>query len=79
MGLAWRHIPCWPSCNWAPAPLIYHGGSNGLNLAHIWLAPQQDFGLVLVTNIGGHQADQALSTLAPELYQKFAPPSAAKP
>ena len=71
-ALGWGEV----TVPWAPAPLIYHGGSNGLNLAHIWLAPQQDFGLVLVTNIGGDQADQAFHALAPELYQKFALPPA---
>ena len=66
---------------WASAPLIYHGGSNGMNLAHIYLDSERDFAMVLVTNIGGDQADQAFHALAPELYQKFAPPpgTAVKP
>jgi hypothetical protein len=36
--------------------------------------------MVLVTNIGGAQADQAFHALAPELYKKLAatPPSAAQ-
>lgn len=57
---------------WADHPLIYHGGSNEKNLAHIWLDPQQDFAMVIVTNIGGRQADQALRELAPMLYRKYA-------
>jgi CubicO group peptidase (beta-lactamase class C family) len=59
---------------WAPEPLIYHGGSNGKNLAHIWIEPKHDFAMVLVTNIGGPKADEALRTLVPELYQQFASP-----
>ncbi|MHB8069033.1 MAG: serine hydrolase domain-containing protein [Desulfobaccales bacterium] len=57
---------------WAPTRLKSHSGSNGKNLAQIWLDPQRDFALVLVTNIGGEQADQAFQALAPELYKKFA-------
>lgn len=57
---------------WSPTPLKYHSGSNVKNLAQIWLDPQRDFAMVLVTNIGGEQADQAFQALAPELYKKFA-------
>jgi CubicO group peptidase (beta-lactamase class C family) len=64
---------------WAPHPLPFPGGSNVMNLAHIWLDPQSDFALVLVTNIGGDEADKAFQALTPELYKKFAPlPSAPK-
>ncbi len=69
-ALGWGEL----TVDWAPAPLIFHGGSNVKNLAHIWLEPQRDFAMVLVTNIGGDQADQAFHALAPELYKKFAPP-----
>ena len=55
-----------------PGLLLYHGGSNEKNLAHIWLEPQQDFAMVLVTNIGGSKANDALNALAPELYSRFA-------
>jgi len=58
--------------DWAPEPLLYHGGSNQKNLAHIWLEPRRDFAMVLVTNISGSKADEALFTLAPELYGRFA-------
>ena len=58
--------------DWAPEPLLYHGGSNQKNLAHIWLEPRRDFAMVLVTNISGSKADEALFALAPELYGRFA-------
>ena len=67
-GLGWAELPV----DWAPEPLLYHGGSNTKNLAHIWLEPQRDFAMVLVTNVGGHKANEALLGLAPELYAKFA-------
>ncbi len=57
---------------WAPTRLITHSGSNTKNLAQIWLDLQRDFAMVLVTNFGGEQADQAFQALTPELYKKFA-------
>lgn len=57
--------------DWAPRPLVFHGGSNGLNLAQAWLDPETGFAMVLVTNIGGMKADEALNSLAGELYKKF--------
>jgi hypothetical protein len=73
-ALGWGEL----TVDWAPTLLKYHSGSNGKNLAQVWLNPQRDFGMVLVTNIGGEQADQAFQALAPELYKKFiAAPSTA--
>jgi CubicO group peptidase (beta-lactamase class C family) len=56
---------------WAPYPLLSHGGSNGMNLAHIWLDTKRDFAIVITTNIGGPKADEALRALVSELYPKF--------
>jgi CubicO group peptidase (beta-lactamase class C family) len=67
-GLGWAEM----LVEWAPAPLLYHGGSNGMNLAHIWIDPKSDFAMVMVTNIGGAKADRALFALAPGLYARFA-------
>jgi CubicO group peptidase (beta-lactamase class C family) len=53
---------------WAPYPLLYHGGSNGMNLAHIWLDTKRDFAIVITTNISGQKANEALFALASELY-----------
>lgn len=57
--------------DWAPYPLIYHGGSNEMNLAHIWIDTKRDFAMVAVTNIGGQKANEALFALARELYTKY--------
>jgi CubicO group peptidase (beta-lactamase class C family) len=62
--------------DWAAEPLLYHGGSNGKNVAHIWLEPARDVALVLVTNIGGQRAEEGLHALAAELYARFAAPGA---
>jgi hypothetical protein len=58
--------------DWAPEPLLFHGGSNQKNLAHIGFEPSRDFAMVLVTNISGSKADEALFSLASELYGRFA-------
>lgn len=67
-ALGWGEL----TVDWAPEPLLYHGGSNGKNLAHIWLDTKRDFAMVIVTNIGGPKAKEALFALAPELYARFA-------
>jgi CubicO group peptidase (beta-lactamase class C family) len=57
--------------DWAPAPVITHTGSNTMNLAIAMFWPDTDFGFVMMTNIAGAAADQALSKLAVELYKGF--------
>lgn len=69
-GLGWGQL----DVEWAPAPLLYHGGSNGKNLAHIWIEPGRDFAMVVVANISHPRANEAFFALAPALYKKFAPP-----
>jgi len=56
---------------WAKGPFLTHAGSNGINLAHIVLDPRTDFGMVLMTNIGGKKADEALRGLEEELYKRY--------
>jgi CubicO group peptidase (beta-lactamase class C family) len=56
---------------WAPGPLLYHGGSNGLNLAHIWIDRNRDLAIVTATNISGRKADEGLLALVRELYTQF--------
>jgi CubicO group peptidase (beta-lactamase class C family) len=57
----------------SPKPLLFHGGSNELNVADIFIQPEHDFGMVLMTNVGGRKADDALKALSAELYKSFAP------
>lgn len=57
--------------SWAAAPAITHTGSNTMNLATAMFWPGADFGFVMMTNIGGQPADEALRKLAAELYKKF--------
>lgn len=69
-ALGWGEL----TVDWAPYPLLYHGGSNSMNLAHIWLDTKLDFAMVIVTNISGQKANAAFLALANELYTKFAKP-----
>ena len=55
-------------------PFLFHGGSNQLNVADVFLQPQHDFGMVMMTNVGGRKADDALKALAEELYKRFSEP-----
>jgi hypothetical protein len=57
--------------DWAPHPLLYHGGSNSMNLAHIWIDTKSDLAIVIVANISGPKANAAFLALAKELYTKF--------
>jgi CubicO group peptidase (beta-lactamase class C family) len=67
-GLGWGQV----SVEWAPGPLLFHGGSNEMNLAYVWVDPKRDFAIVLVTNVGGKKAEEALLKLSAALYAKFA-------
>jgi CubicO group peptidase (beta-lactamase class C family) len=59
--------------SWAAAPSITHSGSNTLNLATATFWPGTDFGFVMVTNLSGKPADEALRKLAAELNKEFSP------
>lgn len=66
-ALGWVEV----QVDWAKEPLLYHSGSNGMNLAHIFLQPKNDFAMVLMTNTGGGKADEAFGALAEELYKRY--------
>jgi len=55
-----------------PNPLVYHGGSNTMNLAHIWLDPKLDFAMVVTTNVSTKKATEALNEIAGKLYNQYA-------
>ncbi len=57
----------------APDPFLTHAGSNNMNLATIFLMPEQDYGMVIATNVSGTKADDALKGAAAELYDGFGP------
>lgn len=78
-ALGWGQL----AVDWAPEPLLFHGGSNGKNLAYIWVEPSRDLAMVMMTNISGPRADEALRAVSAELYKRYAtaevPTPAAEP
>lgn len=66
-AFGWAEI----AVDWASYPLLYHGGSNEMNLAHIWIDTRRDLAIVITTNIGGPKANTALLELARALYIQF--------
>lgn len=66
-ALGWGEV----TVDWAPRPLLYHGGSNDMNVAQIWIDPGRDAALVLMTNIGGARAEDGLRALAEDLYRRY--------
>ncbi|MDQ7826999.1 MAG: serine hydrolase domain-containing protein [Candidatus Eremiobacteraeota bacterium] len=56
---------------WAAHPLLFHGGSNGLNFAEICVDTEKDLGIVILTNMGGKNADAAVKEIQKELYRKY--------
>jgi CubicO group peptidase (beta-lactamase class C family) len=67
-GLGWGTV----SLPFAPEPLIFHGGSNNMNLAYIVLQPKQELGVVTMTNISGPKANDALMAITELLYKRYA-------
>ncbi|WP_417389293.1 serine hydrolase domain-containing protein [Gimesia sp.] len=59
----------WVTVDWAPYPLLYHGGSNGKNLAQVWIDKKKDIAIVIMTNISNPKADATLREIAKELYE----------
>lgn len=52
---------------WAGGKALTHAGSNGMWYSVIWLAPQRDFGIIVLTNQGGESAEKACDDVASAL------------
>jgi CubicO group peptidase (beta-lactamase class C family) len=70
-GLGWMEL----KIDFIPNPILFHGGSNEKNLAHIFVDPKNDRALVIVSNVGGKKADEGFRALMKELYLKHMVPS----
>ncbi len=71
-GLGWGQL----TVDWAPHPLAFHGGSNTMNFAQVWLDTRRDAAVVVVTNVGGDEADKALLAAVKPLFLKYVGPPA---
>lgn len=56
---------------WAGGKTLSHTGSNNQWYSNVWLAPNKDFAMVIVTNIGGDRAFQATDAVAGRLIALF--------
>jgi CubicO group peptidase (beta-lactamase class C family) len=66
-GLGWGTTPL----PFASETFVFHGGSNNMNLAYILLLPERQFGMVLLTNVGGKGANEGLMSVAEMLYNRY--------
>ena len=53
--------------DWGGGTVLTHAGSNTMNFAVVWMAPQRDFALLVCTNQGGPVAGQACDEAASAL------------
>lgn len=58
--------------SWAGAYALTHNGTNTMNYAVIWLAPDRDLGIALVCNEGRHDVAKALDEIASAMVTKYA-------
>ena len=66
-AMGWLRVPR----PWAGGDALTHNGSNTMNFAVVWIAPQRDFGLVVATNQGGADAEKALDEVATAMVGKY--------
>ncbi len=59
--------------DWAGGKALWHNGSNTFWYMSIWLAPEKDFAVVIATNIGGSDAEQAVDEVASIMVKKWLP------
>ena len=64
---------------WSPNPLVFHGGSNTMNKAHIWLDTERDVVVVVLTNIATDNAEDVMMQLAGQLYTIYVGDSTQRP
>ncbi|MDP2471668.1 MAG: serine hydrolase domain-containing protein [Candidatus Palauibacterales bacterium] len=57
--------------DWADGVALYHEGSNLLWYANVWLAPERDMGMLVVTNAGGDRAFRATDAAIDALIGRF--------
>lgn len=56
---------------WAGGRTLSHTGSNNQWYANVWLAPNKDFAMVIVTNMGGDRAFEATDAVAAKMISLF--------
>lgn len=57
--------------DWAGGKVLQHSGSNTMNFATVWIAPEGDFAFLACTNQGGEAARAACDTAVVMLIQHY--------
>lgn len=57
---------------WSRGPVLTHNGTNTMNFAVAWLAPEEGFGVVVACNQGGAAAEQLCDALASQAVDEYA-------
>jgi len=63
----------WGICDrdWGGGKVLTHSGSNTMNYAVVWVAPQKNFAVLVATNRAGDIATQGLDKLCGMMIQRF--------
>ncbi|HZA65408.1 MAG TPA: serine hydrolase domain-containing protein [Geminicoccaceae bacterium] len=68
-GLGWGIV----KFDWADRSLLTHNGSNGMNLAKVLIDPDDDLGIVVMTNFPEDKAEAATAEILQHLYEEYGP------
>jgi CubicO group peptidase (beta-lactamase class C family) len=56
---------------WTAYPVAFHGGSNNMNKAYIWVDTERDATVVVMTNVATPNTDDVMQKLAGKLYGRY--------
>jgi CubicO group peptidase (beta-lactamase class C family) len=56
---------------WTDYPVAFHGGSNNMNKAYIWVDTERDASIVVMTNVATPNTDDVMQKLAGKLYGRY--------
>jgi len=59
--------------SWARGPVLNHLGSNTMWYSAVWLAPEERFAVLVVTNLGTDQGEAACELAASRMLRKYGP------
>lgn len=60
---------------WTDYPVAFHGGSNNMNKAYIWVDTERDAAIVVMTNVAAPNTDDVMQKLAGKLYGRYVNPA----
>jgi CubicO group peptidase (beta-lactamase class C family) len=60
---------------WTDYPVAFHGGSNNMNKAYIWVDTERDASIVVMTNVATPNTDDVMQKLAGKLYGRYVKPA----